>query len=117
MNCNICGKEKAKHLDRCEEHYRCDDCGSKTDLIFTCGGLHCRLCENKRIEHNLKTFTDNTDYTQEITCPYCGYVFSDSWECSDGENMCGDCEKLFEVTRVVTIDYCTEKIDTGGNNG
>ena len=32
----------------------------------------------------------NTEYTNEITCPICGYEFSDSWEydLDCGEDTC-----------------------------
>jgi len=53
-------------------------------------------------------------YTNEIVCPWCGYTYRDSWEFNldDGESEvkdCGACEKTFEATRLITINYCTER--------
>jgi len=54
----------------------------------------------------------------EIKCPYCNYVFSDSWDYDfedyDGDEIeieCGSCEKEFAVTRNITISYDCYKID------
>lgn len=56
-----------------------------------------------------------TDYTDEITCPYCGYEEGDSWEYGDlestGRVSCGSCGKEFWATRNVAITYSTEKVD------
>ena len=54
----------------------------------------------------------DTNYTLNITCPYCGYEDLDSWEvdCEDGEEVeqeCGSCEKEFYATRSITVDYST----------
>ena len=59
----------------------------------------------------------DTDYTREITCPYCGYVFSDSWEYGPGDLEwdedidCGRCEKTFHASKTVSIDYSTRKME------
>jgi len=47
----------------------------------------------------------------EITCPYCKYEHTDSWESgldNDGDSMeydCGECEKKFHVSLSVSRDY------------
>jgi hypothetical protein len=35
--------------------------------------------------------------TEDLVCPYCGYVEGDSWELanSDDAHQCGKCEKFF----------------------
>ena len=44
--------------------------------------------------------------SDEITCPYCGYELSDSWECSDEDiNICDTCGSEYEYTRVVEVSY------------
>lgn len=57
----------------------------------------------------------DTDCTDEIVCPYCGHVESDSWEHieleSSGRVICGDCGKEFWATRNVTILYSSEKVE------
>jgi len=49
---------------------------------------------------------------REITCPYCGYEFSDSWEHhgldNDGDSQeeeCPECEKKFHVKLDISHDY------------
>lgn len=55
------------------------------------------------------------EYTDEIVCPHCGYVHSDSWEWADGEEgvfagyECHSCDAPFSFSRHVTIAYSTEK--------
>ena len=62
----------------------------------------------------------DTDYTRNITCPYCGKQMSDSWEVCQGEMEfdceeieCGRCEKTFLASRDCSITYTTKKIDAG----
>lgn len=58
------------------------------------------------------------EYTNEITCPYCGEEFGDSWEVRDGEEElglqeCSYCEKEFYAYRQIEITYSTEKAKYG----
>lgn len=60
----------------------------------------------------------NHEYTNEITCPYCGFEFGDSWEIDgDSEDLglldCEECYKEFYATRNISIDYSTEKATYG----
>ena len=55
-------------------------------------------------------YTFNRD---EITCPYCGNVHSDSWEVVFDSAECAefDCEKcgeIMDVTRDVCVSYSTK---------
>lgn len=49
----------------------------------------------------------------EITCPYCGYEFQDSWSYGlnfDGDEIiedCPECEKKFHVNSCVNVTYTT----------
>jgi hypothetical protein len=54
----------------------------------------------------------NTDYTDEIVCPYCGYVNGDSWEHYEdsGQIMCGECEKMFFYQRYVSATYSSRPL-------
>lgn len=49
-------------------------------------------------------------YTNNLTCPHCGFIIKDSWEFQicDGELKCGGCNKNFKYTRI--MDYRTEKL-------
>jgi transcription elongation factor Elf1 len=58
----------------------------------------------------------DTEYTRNITCPYCGKEMSDSWEVNAGEPEfdneeldCGRCEKTFIASRDCSITYSTRK--------
>jgi rRNA maturation endonuclease Nob1 len=67
-------------------------------------------CANKsagvrKMEINLQPV--DKDYEHELTCPYCGYKDSDSWELSDEdeEHECGRCGAIMSYQRVVTVEY------------
>lgn len=54
----------------------------------------------------------DTEYTQNVICPYCGYEDRDSWEIDFGESLegeteifCGNCGKEFTASRTATIYY------------
>jgi DNA-directed RNA polymerase subunit RPC12/RpoP len=53
------------------------------------------------------------EYQREITCPYCGYKFRDSWEFNDDTSEqtveCHACEKEFLLYVEVSVDYTTKK--------
>mgnify|MGYP000032418711 CR=1 FL=1 len=58
------------------------------------------------------------EYTNEIVCPWCGYEFSDSWELGNGGECteleeCPDCEKEFYASRIITVEYSTQKATYG----
>lgn len=113
ITCRICGKEDPEHIFRCEEHYRCDDCGTKEWLCTYGGkdGVLCSPCKQKRLVKRIAEFSGDTDFEPEITCPWCGYVHSDSWEQpdSDDEFECSDCENVFVMSREVEVTYSTSK--------
>lgn len=59
----------------------------------------------------------DSEYTREITCPYCGHEMSDSWEYDSGsedlgEIECEECGKKYYATRNITIDYSTQTKET-----
>lgn len=50
------------------------------------------------------------EFTDEITCPYCGEEFQDSWESPDnGEHECCECGGAFTHEREISVTYCTYK--------
>ncbi len=53
----------------------------------------------------------NYDFTDEITCPYCGVRESDSWENNenDGKEYCGSCYNTFFWERNISITYSSSK--------
>ena len=56
--------------------------------------------------------TIDTEFTDLITCPYCGSKENDSWEVHDtGIQECGNCGKQFNLTAIdYDVHYTTEKI-------
>ncbi|CDN44016.1 hypothetical protein [Paenibacillus sp. P22] len=62
----------------------------------------------------------DTECEDEITCPYCGHEFSDSfehlngWEEDLGNIECSDCNKTFRCTANFSVSYSTEKIEEEG---
>lgn len=60
----------------------------------------------------------DSEYTDEIVCPYCGYEFSDSFECNiseDEENIieCEECGKEFYAIKNISISYSSFKPERG----
>lgn len=57
----------------------------------------------------------DTEYTDFITCPYCGEVHQDSWEielaldAEEGEWECQYCGKTFLVEIDHSVSYTTRK--------
>jgi transposase len=50
-------------------------------------------------------------YTDNVVCPYCGYVHEDSWEYGqDGGNMeCSECGKTFDWECHIQVSYSTSR--------
>jgi DNA-directed RNA polymerase subunit RPC12/RpoP len=61
------------------------------------------------IERRIANFDGDTDYTDKVTCPHCGYQYSDSSEMTEGVYECEDCGREFDVWRDVKIRYSTAK--------
>jgi DNA-directed RNA polymerase subunit RPC12/RpoP len=55
-------------------------------------------------------FDKDTDYTNEVVCPWCGHEHRDSWEMSEGATECRECGREFEISRYVAVTYCTSRI-------
>jgi DNA-directed RNA polymerase subunit RPC12/RpoP len=111
LDCRICGKENPEHVFYCSGCYKCEDCGTENGLTMRRGELTCQTCHEKRAEAVVAKFTGDTDFTTEITCPWCGCEQGDSWEANDSdEHECDYCGREYEHTRDVDVTYCTEKI-------
>ena len=49
---------------------------------------------------------DEIFQNEEIKCPYCGIEHSDSWECSDEDNViCDACGSEYSYIRNVEVSY------------
>ena len=55
---------------------------------------------------------ENQEYTQQITCPYCGYEDETSFESDDEEDEeeCPCCGSIFSYQRNVTVEYCSQPV-------
>jgi len=112
----------------CDEHDVCRTCKTSRKEIKETpwggkNGWQCKPCAD--IEHEaeknkaLAAMPEEYDLwdfhgQDEITCPYCAYEFSDSWECADedGENHdCPRCDNVFKVTAVKSLTFDCERID------
>ena len=100
--CRKCGEEtdnfieysdwlKARHLNDGEGYWKCPECVNYT--------VELALWENEQLDMD------------EITCPWCGYEFGDSWEYDDGDDAaeCPECGKLFEYTREIEVTYTSKR--------
>ena len=109
LKCRVCGAPNPKHIFYCYKHYCCADCGVREDLCIYGEGVLCSNCHDKRVEHRIETFDGDTELTDEVICPHCGYEASDSWEIEEGQHRCSDCNRTFEVQRNVEITYTTTR--------
>lgn len=114
FECEICGV-KTNRWKRCDEHYICDDCGTKGDLCFfgeRQGGLLCGVCKAKRVETEIAKFKGDTSVQDCIVCPWCGYAHYDSlWEYQDNKGCtCHNCEHNFLLEIINDPKYSTRKM-------
>lgn len=104
----------------CEKHDVCVSCGIKrkdldeSPLFSREGAFLCWPCKEKDLQKRIQdriTKGFEHKFTNEITCPYCGYEESDSWESadSDDERLCDECGEVFEMQRNIEVTYCTSK--------
>ena len=100
--CRRCGEEtdnfieysdwwKARYSEGGEGYWKCPGCVNYT--------VELALWENEQIA------------TDEITCPWCGHEFGDSWEYGDSDDACEctECGKLFEYTRETEVTYTSRR--------
>lgn len=111
-----------KAFMRCKEHNRCDDCKIKRKdceekdihLIHRCEGLWCDNCWKEKMTERIAEYDEDTSYTDNITCPHCGFEYTDSFEFhreGDGEINCDNCSNDFEFSCNFSVDYSTNKKD------
>ena len=76
--------------------------------------IQAKLKSIKEEVDDLRELLDN-EHTDEIVCPYCGRIFTDSWEVDSGEEdlgsiHCMTCWNIFTAERNIIITYSTEII-------
>ena len=71
--------------------------------------------KNKKpeIEKVIEWFQGDTNFESGITCPYCGMVQSDLWDCvyDEGVTECELCENEFRWHRNVVVTFGTEQTE------
>ncbi len=55
-------------------------------------------------------YDSDTTNESEVTCPYCGYKYSDSWEFPNEDDVDCDCGNTFHIVRDVEVSYSTYKV-------
>jgi len=116
-------KTRGEKMDE-SEHRRllntCRHCGFKDEALtgiknyhqFVIGGI-CNKCTKKRdIVYDFNEAKENGRISRdnEIMCPYCGYVDSDSWEHNDSSTYnCPECGEESELNVEYTANYTTTK--------
>lgn len=116
--CSVCGEKTKPFLRRCLEHHKCDVCGSRENLIQDKSGIFCQKHWQEKIEKQIEDFHGSTDYTDLITCPYCGHVITDSWEYNDEDGCeveCPHCENVFVLAVQKSLSYSTTKKEGQSN--
>ena len=104
----------------------CADCGRTNkagEMFWGKRGLttdevcrQCRDAEEKKAKVEQAALyasgEDTPEHTGEITCPWCGYEYHDSWEDEDDNDKeeCPDCGGVFKYTREVEVTYSSERV-------
>ena len=72
----------------------------------------CSVCDDCK-RHDLELAWENEQWHQdEITCPWCGHVETDSWEFEgeyDDEYECEHCGKPFVLERIIDVTYTSKR--------
>lgn len=116
--CGVCGI-KLTHENSpigwayCSEHWKCLDCGEsdRRKLCLFTEGVLCDPCHKRRVNERIEDFKGAPKYSDQLICPYCGYVIVDAWEISSDTYECPDCENDFDIERHVSFEYTTRKND------
>ncbi len=111
----------------CEKHNVCRTCQihrSKTEVAWGGkNGWQCQCCHDADHEYEKEAALaampeeyDSWDFhgKDEITCPYCAYEFSDSWEnagADDEAEECPRCDNTFVVTAVHSLTFNCDRLD------
>lgn len=111
--CTVCVLKPAiDFARRCEEHRRCDGCGTREGLVYRIDSLYCDPCYEQHIQAQIDVFDEETEMRGIVICPWCGYRFADSFEYAswyDEETMCDRCGRRLCIDAVVDVTYTTTR--------
>lgn len=97
--CKICGKE----IDSFDYKYQ-------NQLCFSCAKKERQRKLAEALQEDEET---ETDFEDEVVCPYCGYRMHD--DCGEfvsegsGEYECDNCGKTFEFEAHIEVTYSTRR--------
>lgn len=106
--CNRCGEQNLPGESFYLEHtltstkHLCPDCNE--------------AIKKKEKEEQAELYAageEEPSYTDEITCPWCGYEHADSWEYADSDNECEcmNCNKMFGYERHIEVTYSSSRVE------
>ena len=110
----LCEECRKTLIGRCPEHRRCDTCGSTEKLVCYVDGLWCPSCREDLINKRIAEFKGDTEFQDGAICPWCGYIQMDSWELSEGDVECPECERQYELSVERSVTYSTTKKGESG---
>lgn len=128
--CDQCNGRKRNgftYIDGCKKHGVCRTCALPPDQIEgSCwgdrDGWQCSRCRDAEHQEEKETALaampaeyHSYDFhdQDEITCPYCAYGFTDSWECSSYDNEeceCPRCDQTFKATAVHSLTFDCDRV-------
>jgi hypothetical protein len=126
--CDQCNGRERGFMGECEKHDVCVTCNKsrhefKEPVWGGVNGWRCRPCQEALSKAEKKQALDampeehhKHDYhdLDEITCPYCAFEFSDSFESasdSDEEHTCDRCDNTFKVTAIHSLTFDCERVE------
>ncbi len=85
-------------------------------LCSACARAHLlNQIDKRRLAVSESPYADpqETQGTDGVICPYCGYHYSDSWEFAgtDGEATCESCDRAFHYERTISVSYSTRRTE------
>ena len=114
MQCEFGGcSNEATHVWRCDDHHRCDDCGTTENLCYRLSGLRCDGCHRVLMDSRIANFSGDTEYTTAVVCPWCGTEEYETTEYGDRDDgFCGECEREFLLERHIEITFSTKRSES-----
>ncbi len=83
----------------------------------------CDACREPLARCSCSDGPETSEDGDRLPCPWCGHLNRDiwelgpsgEWEYDDAEAQCGECEKLFLVSRAVSFSYRAKRAEAGAS--